>query len=102
MKKLALMVQILGTKSKQQAALNIRSANPRNPSKALRLILKRLDSRFGSPESIESSLESRVSDFPTLKKRTEMNLLDLQTLILWRMSHDQLCRIKLHKTLLIL
>lgn len=76
MEKLDLLIPNLGVKSKQQT-LNIRSANPRDPCRALRLIWERLDSRFGSPESIESSLKNRVAAFPFLKNTDRSELFEL-------------------------
>ncbi|XP_061169198.1 uncharacterized protein LOC133178524 [Saccostrea echinata] len=81
MEKLDLLIQNLGMKSKQQA-LNIRSANPHDPSRALRLIWERLDSKFGSPESIESSLKNRVAAFPTLKNSNRSELFELADILM--------------------
>ncbi|XP_062614379.1 uncharacterized protein LOC134276120 [Saccostrea cucullata] len=81
MEKLDLLIQNLGMKSKQQA-LNIRSANPHDPPRALRLIWERLDSRFGSPESIESSLKKRVAAFPTLKNSNRSELFELADILM--------------------
>lgn len=81
LEKLDLLIQNLGVKSKQQA-LNIRSANPRDPSRALRLIWERLDSRFGSPESIESSLKNKVAAFPILKNTDRSELFELADIIM--------------------
>lgn len=81
LERLDLLIQNLGTNSKRQA-MNIRSANPNEPSRALILIWERLDSRFGSPESIESSLKDRVSAFPVLKNTDRSQLFELSDLLM--------------------
>ncbi|VDI09604.1 Hypothetical predicted protein [Mytilus galloprovincialis] len=79
LEQLDLLTKFLGPSSKQYAQ-NIRCANAHNPAIAVRLIWERLDARFGSPEIIESSLHSRIVNFPKLSNDNRKELYDLADL----------------------
>ncbi|CAG2239411.1 unnamed protein product [Mytilus edulis] len=79
LEQLDLLTKYLGPSSKQYAQ-NIRCANAHNPATAVRLIWERLDARFGSPEMIESSLHSRIVNFPKLSNDNRKELYDLADL----------------------
>ncbi|XP_071149457.1 uncharacterized protein [Mytilus edulis] len=79
LEQLDLLTKYLGPSSKQYAQ-NIRCANAHNPATAVRLIWERLDARFGSPEIIESSLHSRIVNFPKLSNDNRKELYDLADL----------------------
>ena len=79
MEQLDLLIKYLGPSSKKHAQ-NIRSANANYAATAVRLIWERLDSRFGSPEMIESSLHSRIVNFPKLTNNQRKELYELADL----------------------
>ncbi|XP_052089785.1 uncharacterized protein LOC127726448 [Mytilus californianus] len=79
LEQLDLLIKFLGPSSKQHAQ-NIRCANANNPDTAVRLIWERLDARFGSPEMIESSLHSRIVNFPKLSNNNRKELYELADL----------------------
>ncbi|CAG2239413.1 unnamed protein product [Mytilus edulis] len=80
LEQLDLLIKYLGPSSKQHAQ-NRRCANAHNPATAVRLIWERLDSRFGSPEIIESSLHSRIVNFPKLSNNNRKELYELADLV---------------------
>jgi hypothetical protein len=79
MEQLDLLIKFLGPSSKKHAQ-NIRSANANYPATAVRLLWERLDSRFGSPEMIESSLHFRIVKFPKLTNNQRKELFELADL----------------------
>ncbi|XP_052081778.1 uncharacterized protein LOC127719594 isoform X1 [Mytilus californianus] len=79
LEQLDLLMKYLGPSSKQHAQ-NIRCANANNPATAVRLIWERIDARFGSPEMIESSLHSRIVNFPKLSNNNRKELFELADL----------------------
>lgn len=79
MEQLDLLVNHLGRESKSQAN-NIRAANARNPEKAVRDIWLRLDSEYGSAETIECALKKRINTFQTLSDNDRKRFFDLSDL----------------------
>ena len=77
---LDLLVKSLGPNSKHQA-MNIRSANPSDLPKAVKLIWERLEDRFGCPEMIEAALRQRIKVFPKLNDSHRVELYELSDLV---------------------
>lgn len=76
---LDLLVRWLGPDSTKQVQ-SIRSANVQDPEKALKLAWERLDTRFGSPEIIQHTLQQRILDFPKLQNHQRKEFFDLADL----------------------
>uniref|UniRef100_A0A8W8P6S9 Uncharacterized protein n=1 Tax=Magallana gigas TaxID=29159 RepID=A0A8W8P6S9_MAGGI len=76
---LDLLVRWLGPDSTRQVK-SIRSANVQDQEKALKLALERLDTRFGSPEIIQHTLQQWILDFPKLQNHQRKEFFDLADL----------------------
>ncbi|XP_070176566.1 uncharacterized protein [Littorina saxatilis] len=73
---LDLLVKHLGFESSKYAQ-SIRASNAADPARGLRLLWRRLDERFGSPELVEARLRERVESFPQITKNDSRKLYDL-------------------------
>lgn len=77
---LNLLIHYLGPDSRKHA-VSIRTANLNNPQKALEKLWSRLDDRYGSPVLLESSIKSRLSEFPKLTGKDSKKLFELADLL---------------------
>ncbi|XP_070196629.1 uncharacterized protein [Littorina saxatilis] len=73
---LDLLVKHLGFESSKYAQ-SIRASNAADPARGLRLLWRRLDERFGSPELVEARLRERIESFPQITKKDSRKLYDL-------------------------
>ncbi|CAC5415381.1 unnamed protein product [Mytilus coruscus] len=79
LEQLDLLIKYLGPSSKQQAQ-KLDVLMPIIRPLQIGLIWERLDARFGSPEMIESSLRSRIVNFPKLSNDNRKELYELADL----------------------
>nr|XP_027232691.1 uncharacterized protein LOC113824143 [Penaeus vannamei] len=79
-----LLLRWLGPES-SKFAQSIRTSNIHDPSKCIKLIWKRLEDRYGSPEIIEASIKKKLEKFPKVTFRDPKKLYDL---------HDLLCEVQ--------
>lgn len=77
---LDLLIKWLGTESKK-FAMTMRTANPKDPEKAVDLIWQRLQERYGSPELVEAALKSKLDRFPLVSINDGKKLYDLADLL---------------------
>ncbi len=75
-----LLIKWLGSESVRHA-VSIRTANADNPETGLVRLWERLDERFGCPEMVKASLETRLSNFPRLTNKDCAKLYDLADLV---------------------
>ncbi|XP_071085479.1 uncharacterized protein [Haliotis cracherodii] len=80
MEELDLLVKRLGPESTKHA-LSLRASNAQDPQKGLERLWQRLDERYGSPEMVEASLKSRLTNFPKLTNRDNKRLYELADLL---------------------
>ncbi|XP_071100525.1 uncharacterized protein [Haliotis cracherodii] len=80
MEELDLLVKWLGPESTKHA-LSLRASNAQDPQKGLERLWQRLDERYGSPEMVEASLKSRLTNFPKLTNRDNKRLYELADLL---------------------
>ncbi|XP_062602313.1 uncharacterized protein LOC134264026, partial [Saccostrea cucullata] len=77
---LDLLIKWLGAESKK-FAMSMRTANPKDPQKAVRLIWQRLQERYGSPELVEAALKSKLDKFPSVSISDSKKLYELADLL---------------------
>jgi len=77
---LDLLNRWLGPKSRKQAE-SLCDANAHDEAKGLKEIWKRLDQRYGAPESIAASLQNRLNKFPKVNYNEYDKLYDLADLL---------------------
>ena len=75
-----LLIKWLGPESKK-FAMSMRTANPKNPKNALKLIWQRLQDRYGSPELVEAALKSKLDKFPFVSLCDGKKLYELADLL---------------------
>ena len=78
---LDLLVNYLGSESTIWAE-SLRSSNSSNPERGLALIWERLELVYGSYESLEACLKSRIDKFPQLSNKDYKKLFELSDLLL--------------------
>lgn len=76
---LNLLIHYLGPDSRKHA-VSIRTANLNDPQKALEKLWRRLDDQYGSPVLLESSIKSRLSEFPKLTGKDSKKIFELADL----------------------
>ncbi|KAK3107001.1 hypothetical protein FSP39_004706 [Pinctada imbricata] len=77
---LDLLIKWLGTESKRFAT-SMKTANPKDPQRAVRLIWQRLQERYGSPELVEAALKSKLEKFPVLTSSDSKRLYELADIL---------------------
>ncbi|CAC5376973.1 unnamed protein product [Mytilus coruscus] len=77
---LDLLLQYTGVHSRKQV-INIKVANAGYPSIALERAWNRLDSRYGSPEKVESALKMRLSVVPKITYKDKNKLYELSDVL---------------------
>lgn len=75
-----LLMQHLGPTSTKYAT-TIRSANVHDPHRGLQRIWNRLEEEYGRPETIQTYLTSKLTDFPKLSNKDSKKLFDLVDLL---------------------
>ncbi|CAC5374711.1 unnamed protein product [Mytilus coruscus] len=77
---LDLLLQYTGLQSSKQVK-SIKVANTGNPSSALERACNRLDSRYGSPEKVESALKMMLSVVPKITYKDKNKLFELSDVL---------------------
>lgn len=75
-----LLVKWTGPESRKQI-LSLKASNTFDPQKGLDRIWERLDERYGSPETIESTLKRKLNNFPRLTNKEPKKLYELSDLV---------------------
>lgn len=75
-----LLIKWLGPESSQHAH-RLKAVNTRHPSVGLNLIWTRLEECYGSPETIERALFSKIEHFPKIANRESHKLWELGNLL---------------------
>ncbi|XP_055486621.1 uncharacterized protein LOC129693911 [Leucoraja erinacea] len=77
---LDLLVKWLGKESSEQAT-RIKAVNMRNPKAGLKMAWQRLEETYGSPESIEHALFTKLENFPRITIKEPYKLRELGDLM---------------------